>query len=296
MRTLTYTVPPEKAGRKVKSILQYQLCIPPSMIARVKLRETGICLNGARCRTTDTVRAGDTVSVEVGDVPRETGIVPIPYPLEIVYEDADLLVVNKPAHLATHGRAERGDATVAAALAAVYGTQQAFHPVTRLDRGTSGLLVAAKSGYAHERLRRILHTEDFRREYLALVDSVPPAQSGSITLPLKKDETAKNRFRAAPDGMPARTDYAVLETRGNLSLLRLRRYTGRTHQIRVHLAALGCPVSGDRVYGAASSGIDRPALHSAFLHLKQPITGAVVDLESPLPEDMEELWRSMKSK
>ena len=296
MRTLTYTVPPEKAGRKVKSILQYQLCIPPSMIASVKLRETGICLNGARCRTTDTVRAGDTVGVEVGDVPRETGIVPIPYPLEIVYEDADLLVVNKPAHLATHGRAERGDATVAAALAAVYGTQQAFHPVTRLDRGTSGLLVAAKSGYAHERLRRILHTEDLRREYLALVDGVPPAQSGSITLPLKKDETAKNRFRAAPDGMPARTDYAVLETRGDLSLLRLRLYTGRTHQIRVHLAALGCPVSGDRVYGTAVPTLDRPALHSAFLHLKQPITGAVVDLESPLPEDMEELWRSMKSK
>lgn len=296
MRTLTYTVPPEKAGRKVKSILQYQLCIPQSMIARIKLRETGICLNGARCRTTDTVRAGDTVSAEVGDVPCETGIVPIPCPLEIVYEDADLLVVNKPAHLATHGRAERGDATVAAALAAVYGTDRAFHPVTRLDRGTSGLLVAAKSGYAHERLRRILHTEDFRREYLALVDGVPPAQSGSITLPLKKDETAKNRFRVAPDGLAARTDYAVLETRGDQSLLRLRLYTGRTHQIRVHLASLGCPVCGDRVYGASAPGIDRPALHSAFLHLKQPITGAVVDLESPLPEDMEELWRSMKSK
>lgn len=296
MRTLTYTVPPEKAGRKVKSILQYQLCIPPSMIARVKLRETGICLNGARCRTTDTVRAGDTVSAEVGDVPCETGIVPVPYPLPIVYEDDDLLVVDKPAGIATHGRAERGDATVAAALAAVYGTDRAFHPVTRLDRGTSGLLVAAKSGYAHERLRRILHTEDFRREYLALVDGVPPAQSGSITLPLKKDAAAKNRFCAAPDGLAARTDYAVLETRGDLSLLRLRLYTGRTHQIRVHLAALGCPVSGDRVYGASAPGIDRPALHSAFLHLKQPITGAVVDLESPLPEDMEELWRSTKSK
>ena len=296
MRTLTYTVPPEKAGRKVKSILQYQLCIPPSMIARIKLRETGICLNGARCRTTDVVRAGDTVSAEVGDAPCETGVVPVPCPLPILYEDEDLLVVDKPAGMATHGKAERGDVTVAAALAAVYGTDRAFHPVTRLDRGTSGLLVAAKSGYAHERLRRILHTEDFRREYLALVDGVPPAQSGSVTLPLKKDAAAKNRFCTAPDGLAARTDYTVLETRGDLSLLRLRLFTGRTHQIRVHLAALGCPVCGDRVYGRESAELGRPALHSAFRYIKQPVTGAVIDLESPLPEDMEELWRSMRSK
>lgn len=296
MRTLSYTVPPEEDGRKVKSILQHRLRIPPSMIARIKLRETGILINGARCRTTDTVRAGDTVRAEVGDLPCETGISLIPFPLPILYEDEDLLVVDKPAGMATHGKALRGDATVAAALAALYGTDRPFHPVTRLDRGTSGLLVAAKSGYAHERLRQLLHTQDFTREYLAICCAVPPERCGSITLPIKKDETAKNRFRTAPDGLPARTDYTVLETRGTLALLRLRLYTGRTHQIRVHLAALGCPVFGDSVYGEGSSALDRPALHSAFLHLKQPITGAEIDLESPLPEDMEQLWRHMKSK
>ena len=296
MRTLSFTVPPELAGRRVKSILQHRLGIPPSMIASIKLRQTGICINGVRCRTTDTVRAGDTVSAEVGDLPRASGIVPRPFPLPILYEDEDLLVVDKPAGIATHGKAERGDATVAAALAAVYGADRPFHPVTRLDRGTSGLLVAAKSGYAHERLRRILHTEDFTREYLALVDGVPPESSGSVTLPMKKDETAKNRFCAAPDGLPARTDFTLLETRGRLSLLRLRLFTGRTHQIRVHLSALGCPVYGDRVYGEAAPDLDRPALHSAFLHLRQPVTGAVIDLKSPLPEDMEAIWKSMKSK
>ena len=251
-------------------------------------------MNGARCRTTDTVRAGDVLTAEVGDLPAETGVVPIPCSLEILYEDEDLLVVNKPAGMAAHGRAERGDATVAAALAARYGTDAPFHAVTRLDRGTSGLMVCAKSGYAHERLRRILHTEDFCREYLALAAGVPPETQGSITLPLRKDETAKNRFCAAPDGLAARTDYALLETRGGVSLLRLRLYTGRTHQIRVHLAALGCPVYGDRVYGNEAPEIDRPALHSAFLRLKQPVTGVMISLESPLPEDMEELWKSMK--
>ena len=296
MRTLHYTVPPEEDGRKIKSILLYRLHIPASMIAHIKLRETGICRNGARCRTTDTVRAGDTVSAEVGDIPRETGVVPVPFPLPVRYEDEDLLVIDKPAGLATHGKALRGDATVAAALAAVYGTDQPFHPVTRLDRGTSGLLVAAKSGYAHERLRQLLHTEDFTREYLAVCRGVPPEARGSVTLPMKKDEAAKNRFCTAPDGLPARTDYTVLEERGGLALLRLRLYTGRTHQIRVHLAALGCPVFGDDVYGEASPSLGRPALHSAFLHLKQPITGAEIDLESPLPEDMEQLWKHMRSR
>jgi RluA family pseudouridine synthase len=282
---LSLTVPETLAGRRVKNLLQTQFRIPAGMIARLKLRETGIRLNGARCRTTDTVRAGDVLTAEVGDLPAETGVVPIPVPLAHLYEDEDLLVLDKPAGMATHGRAERGDATVAAALAADWGTDRAFHPVTRLDRGTSGLLVVAKSGYAHERLRRILHTDAFRRDYLAITEGVPPAQRGSVTLPLKKDETAKNRWRTAPDGVAACTDYEVLAAAGGRGLLRLTLRTGRTHQIRVHLAAIGCPLVGDRVYGTAA-GLDRPALHSAFLHLVQPVTGAVIDLTCPLPADM----------
>lgn len=293
MRTLTLQIPPELDGRRVKSVLLHRLQLPASMIARIKLRETGITVNGRRCRTTDILRAGDLLCAEVGDAPAETGIVPVPFPLPIRYEDEDLLVADKPAGMATHGKALRGDVTVAAALAAVYGTDRPFHPVTRLDRGTSGLLVAAKSGYAHERLRRLLHSESFVREYLALTAAAPPARSGSITLPLKKDAGAKNRFRTAPDGLPARTDYTVLEQRRGGALLRLRLYTGRTHQIRVHLAALGCPVLGDSVYGTPAPGLDRPALHSAFLHLVQPITGNLIDLESPMPEDMEAIWKSM---
>lgn len=293
MRTLTLLVTPELAGRKVKSLLRYRLQIPESMIAAIKLREEGICLNGRRCRTTDTVAAGDILSAQVGDLPEESGITPMAYPLVIPYEDEDLLVLEKPAGMATHGRAERGDITVANAIAALWGTDRAFHPVTRLDRGTSGLMVVAKSGYAHERLRNVLHTEQFCREYLALAAGTLPAQRGSITLPLKKDENAKNKFCTAPDGMAARTDYEVLEVRGGISLVRLRLYTGRTHQIRVHLAALGCPLVGDRVYGAVSQRLDRPALHSAYLKLTQPITGGEINLESPLPADMEELWNDM---
>ena len=296
MRTLSLTVSEELAGRRVRSLLRYRLQIPESMIASIKLREHGICLNGVRCRTTDTVNAGDVLTAEVGDLPAESGIVPMEFPLEIRWEDEDLIVLEKPADMATHGRAQRGDVTVANALAFARGTDSVFHPVTRLDRGTSGLMVAAKSGYAHERLRKILHTDAFVREYLAIAEGRLPERIGSITLPMKKDTDAKNRFCVSPDGMAARTDYEVLEQRGGLSLVRLRLFTGRTHQIRVHLAALGAPLAGDRVYGTESERISRPALHSAALHLVQPIIGADINLTSPLPTDMEELWRSMKSK
>ena len=294
MRTLCLTVTEELAGQRVKRLLRSQWSIPEGMIARIKLRPDGICLNGRRCRTTDTVVPGDLLQAEVGDVPAETGIVPMAAPLHIVDEDEDLLVLDKPAGMATHGKALRGDVTVANALAAYWGTDRAFHPVTRLDRGTSGLLVVAKSGYAHERLRRILHTDSFVREYLALVRGAPPEPEGSVTLPLQKDFSAKNRWTTDPAGLPARTDYTLLARQGGFSLLRVRLYTGRTHQIRVHFAALGCPLAGDRVYGGpGAEGLDRPALHSAALYLVQPITGRTIALEQPMPEDMTRLWARM---
>jgi len=293
MRTLSLTVTPELDGRQVKSLL-HRMMIPEGMIARLKLRESGICLNGLRCRTVDRVREGDVLTVEVGDEPAETGIVPMEADLPILREDEDILIVNKPAGMATHGKVRKGDATVANALAAYWGTSSAFHPVTRLDKGTGGLMVIAKSGYAHERLRNILHTEQFCREYLALTTGELPEASGSITLPMQRDETAKNRFCVSPEGKPARTDYRLLERREGLNLVRVRLFTGRTHQIRVHFAAIGCPLLGDRIYGTASELLDRPALHSAFLHLVQPITGETIDLSVPMPEDMERVWDAAK--
>ena len=289
------TVPPELAGKRLDACVS-KLAPDYSRVQIQRLIADGALLLNGNVQNVKRyiVSEGDRIAFE------EPEELPMEHaegediPLSVLYEDDSLLVIDKPAGMATHGKAERGDATVAAAMAARYGTDAPFHPVTRLDRGTSGLLVAAKSGYAHERLRRILHTEEFCRTYLALVCGAPPEQTGSITFPLKKDETAKKRFCVAADGLAARTDYTLLETRGGLSLLRLRLYTGRTHQIRVHLAALGCPVCGDRVYGEETPELGRPALHSAFLHLRQPVTGAVIDLGSPLPEDMEALWKHMK--
>ena len=293
MRTLTITVTSEQAGRSVHSLLRRELGMPEGFISALKFRETGVCLNGARCRTTATVRAGDILTAEIGDKPAESGIVPIPYPLTIPYEDDDLLLLDKPAGMATHGKAEKGGVTAAAALAAYWGTDRAFHPVNRLDRGTSGLMAVAKSGFVHEKLRRALHTPEFCREYLAICAGTPPGSAGSITLPLEKDPDAKNRIRVSETGRPARTDYELVGTRGGLSLVRARLLTGRTHQIRVHLAALGCPLAGDVFYGGPPL-IARPALHSHRLALRQPVTGERIERTSPMPEDMETLWKSIR--
>lgn len=289
MRTLSLTVTGELAGRRVKSLLLHRLRIPEHMIARIKLREEGICLNGVRCRTVDTVRSGDVLTVQVGDDPGLTGAEPIDYPLTVLYEDEDIIIADKPAGMATHGSTERGSVTLANAISAHLGYPAPFHPVTRLDRGTSGIAVAAKSGYAHERLRSILHTESFIREYIAIAEGCPPQSEGSIVLPIGRDESVKNRFCVRPDGAYARTDYRVIDTKGGLSLIRLRLFTGKTHQIRIHIAAVGCPLLGDRVYGVTSPLIDRPALHSAFLTLTQPITGVNITLQSSLPDDMASL-------
>lgn len=296
MRTLSITISAEMSGRKVKSLLHRELRMPDGLIARVKLREKGIMLNGQRCRTVDTVREGDTLTVEVGDEPAETGTKPMACPLKVLYEDADCIVIDKAAGMACHGESERGDCTVAAALAHRWGTRAAFHPVSRLDKGTSGIMCAAKSGYAHTLFRALLHTEDYRREYL-LVCSPPPSEAkGRIALPIARESEGGIKRRVAPEGSPALTEYEVLAVEGGLALVRARLHTGRTHQIRVHFAAIGSPLVGDWLYGEASERITRPALHSAYLSMLQPVTGKRLVLRSALPQDMAALGSGFAEK
>ncbi len=284
-RVLTLIVRPEWEGRTVKSLLRKELGMTEGLIARVKLRETGLRRNGERCRTVDRVRAGDVLAAEVGDGPEARNTAePIAVPLRFVWEDEDLAVLDKSAGMVVHGTAG-GAPTMANALAALWGPEQPFHPVHRLDRGTSGLLVIARSAYVQERLRRILHTEDFRREYLALVSGTVEPERGTVDLPIGREPGHLTRRRIDPQGQSARTEYAVEGVFPGGTLLRLRPLTGRTHQLRVHMAALGHPLLGDRLYGGEGD-LDRPALHAARIALRHPVTGERLELTSPLPEDM----------
>ena len=283
-RRLTITVPPECDGRRIRSILQGQLGLSAGLVTRLRHREGAVLLNGRPAKTLDPVRAGDTLSVEVGDE-KKGAFAPAGPRLAVLWEDEDILIIDKPADMAVHGRSEHGEPTVGSAVAAYLGTAAPFHPVNRVDRGTTGVMCAAKTGYMHDRLRRLLHTPALRREYLAITVGAPEPASGAIDLPIGRRGEEK-RFCVRPDGAPSVTAYETLASGDGLALLRLRPETGRTHQIRVHLSTIGCPILGDRLYGRASAEIARPALHSARLTLTHPLTGETVEAAAPLPEDM----------
>ncbi len=279
MRTLTLLIPPELDGRKVGSVLKNRLRLARGLIARVKLRENGITLNGRRARTVDIVRAGDLLAVEIGDAPSEAPAA-LPSP-EIVWEDEDIAVINKPAGVASHGG---GAEPSAADMLASYLGERA-HIITRLDRGTSGLMLFAKNAYMTERLRRELHTENLCRRYLALCLGAPEPLRGEVRLPIARASGSCRRC-VAPDGKEAATLYETLAASDCASLVRLRLLTGRTHQIRVHMSAVGCPLLGDAMYGSESELIARPALHSAELTLRHPLSGELLQLTASLPQDM----------
>lgn len=282
MERLTLTVAPEQAGRTVRSLMRGELAMSEGLISSLKFRPDGILKNGVRVRVTEKIAAGDVLSFRIGD--RGTNeAAPLHLPLTILWEDASLAVIDKPAGLSVYGE---GAPNVAGILAAKWGNGIEFHPVNRLDVGTSGIMTAAKDGYTHDLLRRMLHTEDFRREYLALAAGILSEESGVIELPISRRSEEGTKRRIDPDGLPSRTEYRVLGTENGRTLLRLRLVTGRTHQIRLHLSAIGHPLVGDALYGTPDPDIARPALHSAYLCLRHPVTGEILTICSPLPEDM----------
>ena len=296
MRTLEYAVPAERDGQPLRNILRGELRVSYSLLKSLKWREGAILLNGSPARVNAVVRAGDRVTVALSERREAPPPAPCALTLDVVYEDDDLLVINKPARVAMHPRRAAPESPdMASALAAYLGDGSAAHFVSRLDKGTSGLFLAAKNGYVHDRLRVALHTEGLRREYRAVAVGRVAPEHGSIDLPIGRAEQSIVKRCVRADGLPSRTEYEVLAQNGAFSYLRLVPYTGRTHQLRVHMAALGHPLAGDWLYGTEDASlIDRPALHSRELWFTQPITGKELHFTAPLPEDMARLLERLE--
>lgn len=292
MAALTLTIGPELDGRTVQAVLKGQLGLSSTCIGRLKWTESGLRLNGRRVFTNAVLRAGDILTVELDAAERPTDVPPVEMPLDIVYEDQHLLALNKSAPLAViPSSLAPGEATLAGGLAHYLGPGAAFHPVNRLDRGTTGLMIVAKNGYIHARLQELLHTGGFFRQYLAICLGAPEPPFGEIGLPIGRAPGSAIARRIDPAGKPALTQYRVLEVRGPFALVELTPRTGRTHQLRVHMAAVGCPLAGDWLYGAEDRAlIPRPALHAARLVLTHPVTGERLDLTAPIPADMLQVW------
>ena len=295
MRTLTYTVPPEENGHMVKGILRGDLHLSYTLLKSLKWRENAILLNGQSVHVNAIVHTGDVVSVALSErAPREDLYCEHTARPNIVYEDDDLLVLNKPAGVAMHPKADDASApSLAAMLTGYLGEGSVPHFVSRLDKGTSGLLIAAKSGYVHDRLRRALHSDNLRREYRAVAVGAVTPDHGVIDAPIGRAEGSIIRRCVRADGLPSLTEYETLQTSERFTLLRLRPQTGRTHQLRVHMAHLGYPLAGDWLYGTEDKNlIARPALHSYELWFTQPITGQELHFTATIPQDMQRLLTS----
>lgn len=289
-RYLTLTITPELAGTEVNTLLRRQLGLSGTVLRRVKWLEDGITLDGVRVNVRVRAGEGQTLAVRLTDPAPSSGVVPAPGPLDIVYEDGDLAVVNKAPGVLVHPGHGHFDDTLGNFLMYHYkqvGDESDFHPVHRLDKGTSGLLVAAKHPHAQEKLKNQLHTGNFRRVYLAVCEGAPPQSHGTVDAPIGPAEGALVRREVRPDGKPARTCYRTVGPCGPRTLVELTLDTGRTHQIRVHMAHLGCPLTGDFLYGREDRGlIARPALHSARLELLHPVTEERLRFAAPMPADM----------
>ena len=280
---LEYTIRPEEAGRKLRDVIRSSMGVSYSALKSAKWNGR-IRLNGQISPVSAEVGAGDTVSVEwAAEAPAYT---PRRYelPLEIPFRDEQLMIVVKPAPLASQSSRNHPDDSLENAVYTFFGCPGDFvyRPVNRLDKGTSGLMAIALTPHAQYQLQKQLHTPDFRRRYLALADGIPEKREGTIDLPIAKAPGATVKRMVSPEGKPARTKYRVLSEKDGKALILLELETGRTHQIRVHLSAIGCPVRGDFLYGREQPDerLGRFALHSAVLELKHPATGERIRLTS----------------
>jgi 23S rRNA pseudouridine1911/1915/1917 synthase len=288
--TLRFSVADSQAGSRLDRALAGRKEIGTRSLAERLLRDGAVTVDGVSQPKSHRLEAGARVEVTLPD--ESGGLQPEPVTVRTVYEDPHLVVVDKPAGMTVHPGAGASTGTLAAQLPAL-GAEGGDDPerpgiVHRLDRDTSGLLVVARSEEAYRALQRAIRDREVARSYLALVRGRPRSRSGRIEAPIGRDRRDPTRRSLDTDEpRDAVTRFEVLELLPEHALLDVRLETGRTHQIRVHLAAIDLPVSGDPTYGVRGDvGLERQFLHAHALRFAHPVTGEDIDVDSPLPADL----------
>ena len=279
----------------VLAFLRRELSPSTKMLKYLKYREDGILVNGAHRTVRYRLQPGERLEVATEDTEKNEALLPVQLPLDVLYEDEDLVVPAKPADMPTHPSRDHHEDTVANALAFRYrhlGGAFVFRPINRLDRNTSGLLLIARNKLSAGKLTRALQSGEIKKTYLALLEGELEGESGRIDRCLHRTEQSIILREVcspdAPDADPSLTEYRVLCRGNGYSLVMAHPITGRTHQLRVHFASIGHPILGDDLYGRESPVIPRHALHAYTLSFPHPTTGERLTLRAPLPSDMEQ--------
>ena len=276
--------------------------VGPSRAFVQKLIDAGhVPVDGRVAPASHKVRPGQKVLVAIPP-PEPTATLPEAIPLDVLYEDDDVIVINKPQGMVVHPAAGNRAGTLVNALLAhcrglsAIGGKERPGIVHRLDKDTSGVLVVAKNDAAHVSLQKQIQAREARREYLAIVHGRVREERGRINAPIGRHPVDRKRMAVIAGGRPAVTDYEVLERFPGYTLVRAILQTGRTHQIRVHMAHLGHPVVGDPVYGARRSpwNLKGQCLHAQRLAFRHPRTGAWMSFTAPLPPDMEKVLADLR--
>ncbi len=285
---LTYTAGAQDENTFLRDLLASKLLLSHSLVVHLK-HQNKIQVNGQLVHTNYRLQAGDLVTINI-DLIEENNIIPESIPLNIVYEDEDFVVVNKPAGMSIHPSRLGGTGTLANAVTYYWqglGRNTLFRPINRLDKDTSGLVLIGKSQFAHQGIFNQLKQHIIDRRYIALVERSMTRDNGHINQPIARLDDNKRQRTVHPTGQSATTHYQVLDRYPDHTLLSLKLETGRTHQIRVHLSHIGHPISGDLLYGSASPLIKRQALHADRIRFTHPRSGKEVIIDIPLAIDIQ---------
>ncbi len=286
------TINAVQSGKNVLQILRGDLSLSTAAVTFLKKNPNGITLNGNHVTVRATVYEGDVLSLEYTDHENASAIFPVPLPLEILYEDEDILAVNKPPHMPTHPSHAHQTDTLANGIAYLYETRKkpfVFRAINRLDADTSGVVLLAKNKLAASALSAQMAQKTIRKTYLALLHGQMPPQ-GEIETYMRLQEGGKMKrviCTATEKGaMYSLTKYICLHTNERYSAVLAQPITGRTHQLRVHFTSLDHPFVGDTLYGVPSSLINRQALHALKLTFYHPLSGKEMTVNAPVPHDI----------
>lgn len=303
---IVYTVTEQEDGWLLKTVLQRRLLVSRKLLSKIKLTEQGVMLNGERVYISVKVAAGDVVEVRM-EQEESDDILPEPIPFTVLYEDEHLLIVNKDAGIIVHPTHGHYTGTLANGVVHYWkskGERFRFRPIHRLDQETSGVLAIAKNPYVHQHVSEQMIAGTVDKKYIALVHGSPVPEQGAVDGPIDRDPEEPHRRIVTPDGYAAKTLYTTLTrwAEGSASAISLKLESGRTHQIRVHMTSIGCPLIGDRMYKTLpvheideqtmairevrDSWIERQALHACELTFEHPILQERVTFQAPFPADM----------